>query len=65
MINIEDFDNVIGYFEEHEIPENLTNFIAKLRIMREEILYRKESQEKLKYFNDELLKLSEQEKKGE
>lgn len=64
MITIEDFDNVLGYFSEHEVPENLTNFIAKLKIMREEILYRKESQEKLKYFNDELLKLSEQEKKG-
>lgn len=63
MIKIEDYENLIKYFEEHEIPDNLKLFIEKLKVMYEEILYRKESQEKMQEFEERLRKLSESEEK--
>lgn len=61
MIKIEDYENLIKYFEEHETPDNLKIFIEKIRIMYKEILYRKESQEKMQEFEEALRKLSEEE----
>lgn len=63
MIKIEDYKNLIKYFEEHETPDNLKLFIEKLKVMYEEILYRKESQEKMQEFEERLRKLSESEEK--
>ncbi len=63
MIKIEDYENLIKYFEEHETPDNLKLFIEKLKVMYEEILYRKESQEKMQEFEERLRKLSESEEK--
>ena len=61
MIKIEDYENLIKYFEEHKTPDNLKIFIEKIRIMYKEILYRKESQEKMQEFEEALRKLSEEE----
>ena len=60
MIKIEDYENLIKYFEEHECPENLKLFIEKLKIMYEEILYREESKKKLDELRDRLLALDEE-----
>ena len=62
MITIDDYKNLLDYFEVNAIPENLTKFVEKLRIMYEEILYREEVQGKLNDFNEQLKKLSEEKK---
>lgn len=63
MITIADYKNLLDYFHENEIPENLKNFVAKLEIMYEEILYREEVQGKLTDFNNKIKELTE-EKEG-
>ena len=62
MITIDDYKNLLDYFEVNAIPENLSKFVEKLRIMYEEILYREEVQGKLNDFNEQLKKLSEEKK---
>ena len=62
MITIDDYKNLLDYFEVNAIPENLNKFVEKLRIMYEEILYREEVQGKLNDFNEQLKKLSEEKK---
>ena len=59
MISLKDYENLLKYFEEKGIPAELENFVEKLKVMYEEILYRQESNEKLKEFHDKLMKLSE------
>lgn len=54
MITIKDYENVLDYFKTHEIPDNLKNFVAKLEIMYQEILYRNESNNKIKEFHEKL-----------
>lgn len=65
MITLEDYNNLLNYFEVHAVPDELENFVKKLEIMRDEIVYRKEAEEKIKGFRDALMKLSEDEEKGE
>lgn len=63
MISVKDYENLIKYLEEKGIPTELEVFYEKLKVMYEEILYRQESNEKLKGFHDKLMKLSEKEEK--
>lgn len=65
MIRLEDYNNLLAYFEVHAIPEELESFVKKIEIMRDEIVYRKEADEKIKGYRDALMKLSEQEEKEE
>ena len=66
MISLDDYNNLLAYFEVHAIPEELENFVKKLEIMRDEIVYRKEAEEKIKEYRDKLMELTEQkEEKGE
>lgn len=66
MITLEDYNNLLNYFEVHAIPEELELFVKKLTIMRDEIAYRKEAEEKIKSYRDQLMELSkEEEEKGE
>ena len=63
MITLEDYENLLKYFEENPIPDNLVIFIEKLKIMRDEILFRKDAQDKLKEFQDRLAGLSANDEK--
>ena len=60
MIKIEDYENLINYFNEHECPDNLKLFLEKIKIMYQEILYREESKKQLDSFRDQLLALCEE-----
>lgn len=62
MITLKDYENLLKYFEEHEIPEELKNMIEKLKVMRDEILYRQEAQEKIKSYQNRLAELSANDK---
>ena len=62
MITLKDYENLLKYFEEHEIPEELKNMIEKLKVMREEILYRQEAQDKIKSYQNRLAELSANDK---
>ena len=63
MITIDDYKNLIEYFDGIETPENLKNFVEKLKVMYEEILYREEAKEKIENFHKKLEELSK-EKEG-
>lgn len=65
MITLEDYNHLLDYFEVHSIPQELELFVKKLEIMRNEIAFRKEAEEKLKYYRDQLMELSEKEEKGD
>ena len=62
MITLKDYENLLKYFEEHEIPEELKNMIEKLKVMREEILYRQEAQDRIKSYQNRLAELSANDK---
>lgn len=62
MITLEDYNNLLAYFEVHAVPAELENFVKKLEIMRDEITYRKEAEEKIKSYRDKLMELSKEEK---
>lgn len=63
MITVEDYKNLIEYFDSIEVPENLKNFVAKLKLIYEELLYRQEVQEKINGIHKQLEELSK-EKEG-
>ena len=63
MITKEDYKNLLEYFEVHAIPENLENFIEKLKVIYEELNYREEVQKKIEDLHNRLNKLSEKEEK--
>jgi hypothetical protein len=65
MITLEDYNNLLAYFEVHAVPDELENFVKKLEVMRDEIVYRKQAEEKIKEYRDKLMELSEKEEKGE
>lgn len=65
MITLKDYENLINYFEENEIPENLKNFMDKLRVMYDSIVYKEEVQKKIKEFDSKLMELSEKDKEEE
>lgn len=58
MITIKDYENLIIYFANHEVPENLKNFTEKLKVMYEEILYRDEADKKINEFHEKLKELN-------
>lgn len=63
MITKDDYKNLLEYFEVHAIPENLENFIEKLKVIYEELNYREEVQKKIEDLHNRLNKLSEKEEK--
>lgn len=63
MITIDDYKNLIEYFDSIEVPENLNNFVEKLKVMYEEILYREEVSKKIEELHKRLEELSK-EKEG-
>lgn len=64
MITLEDYKNLLNLFENIEVPEELKNFVAKLRVMYEELTYREEIQKKLAYFRKQLEELSKNDKEA-
>lgn len=62
MITLEDYKNLLEYFNNIEVPENLKNFVEKLTVMYEELTYRDEVQKKLAGFREKLEELSKNEK---
>lgn len=62
MITLEDYKNLINLFDNIEVPEELTNFVAKLRVMYEELTYREEIQKKLGEFRAKLEELDKKDK---
>ena len=63
MITKDDYKNLLEFFETHAIPENLENFIEKLKVIYEELNYREEVQKKIEDLHNRLNKLSEKEEK--
>lgn len=63
MITVDDYKNLIEYFDSIEVPENLKNFVEKLKVMYEEILYREEVSKKIQDLHKRLEELSK-EKEG-
>lgn len=65
MITLKDYENLIRYFEENETPEELKNFMDKLKVMYESIKYKEEVQKKIKEFDNKLMELSKNDEKEE
>lgn len=62
MITLEDYKNLLDYFNNVEVPENLKNFVDKLTVMYEELTYRDEVQKKLTGFREKLEELNKNDK---
>lgn len=58
MITKEDYKNLLEHFEVIKVPENLVNFVEKLKVIYEELNYREEVQEKLSKLHNRLNELS-------
>lgn len=65
MITLEDYKNLIDLFDRIAVPEELTNFVAKLRVMYEELSYRDEVQKKLAEYRSKLEELNKNDSKEE
>ena len=65
MITLEDYKNLINLFDRIAVPEELTNFVAKLRVMYEELSYRDEVQKKLAEYRSKLEELNKNDSKEE
>lgn len=63
MITKEDYENLLEYFEVHAIPDNLEEFIEKLKILYESLLLNEEYQKKNGEINDKLRKYFEKDNK--
>ncbi len=61
MIFKEDYKNLLEFFETHAIPDELTNFVEKLKIIYEELNYREEVQKKIEELHNKLNELSQKE----
>lgn len=62
MITLEDYKNLLDFFENIEVPEELKNFVEKLKVMYEELTYREEIQKHLKELRTRLEELSKNDK---
>lgn len=62
MISKEDYKNLLNYFEVNIVPDELENFIEKLKVIYEELCYREEVTEKLQDIHQRLQALSEDKK---
>lgn len=65
MFNLDDYKNILDYFNENPIPEDskydkLRKTVKKLEISFEEINYRKEVSEKIKEYQEKLSKVDEE-----
>lgn len=58
MITKEDYKNLLEHFEVIKVPENLENFVEKIKVIYEELNYREEVQEKLSKLHNRLNELS-------
>lgn len=56
MVTKEDYENLLNYFEENEVPENLKDFIEKLKLIYEGILLSEEYREKNDSIQEKLAK---------
>ena len=65
MITLDDYKNLIDLFDRIAVPEELTNFVAKLRVMYEELSYRDEVQKKLAEYRSKLEELNKNDSKEE
>lgn len=61
MIFKEDYKNLLEFFETHAIPDELTNFVEKLKLIYEELNYREEVQKKIEEIHNKLNELSQKE----
>lgn len=62
MITKEDYKNLIEYFETHAIPEELEEFIEKLKILYDILLLQEKYQIESGELNDKLRKYVEKDK---
>ena len=58
MITKEDYKNLLEHFEVIKVPENLENFVEKIKVIYEELNYREEVAEKLTEIHNRLNELS-------
>ena len=58
MITKEDYKNLLDHFEVVAIPENLVNFVEKLKVIYEELNYREEVSNKFTELHNRLNELS-------
>lgn len=56
MVTKEDYEKLLNYFEENEVPENLKDFIEKLKLIYEGILLSEEYREKNDSIQERLAK---------
>lgn len=56
MVTKEDYENLLNYFKENEVPENLKEFIEKLSLIYEGILLSEEYREKNDSIQEKLAK---------
>ena len=54
MISLEDYKNLTEYFNVNAVPAELENFVKKINIIYEELLYREEVQAKIKALHEKL-----------
>lgn len=54
MITKEDYKNLIEYFEIHAVPEELTEFVEKLKILYDILLLNEKFQAESGELNDKL-----------
>lgn len=63
MITKEDYKNLLEHFEVIKVPENLENFVEKIKVIYEELNYREEVTEKLTEIHNRLNELSKKDVK--
>lgn len=64
MITKKDYENLIIYFSNNTVPENLKNFVEKLKVMKEELDYREEIRNKIDELHKRLEELSNNDIEG-
>lgn len=57
MITKEDYENLLAYFEIHAVPEELTKFVEKLKILYDILLLNEKFQAENGELNDKLREL--------
>lgn len=62
MVTKEDYKNLLEYFETHAIPEELEEFIEKLKILYDILLLQEKYQIESGELNDKLRKYVEKDK---
>ena len=60
MITKEDYKNLLEFFEEKEVPDNLKVFIEKIKLIYRQLELSEKFQEEVGVINDDLRKLIDQ-----